>query len=38
MTAAHSIAEAIVKAKELLGKENITITVIPDGVAVVVQQ
>jgi hypothetical protein len=38
MIPAHSIAEAIAKAKELLGKENATITAIPDGVSVVVSK
>ncbi|MBQ7033740.1 MAG: nickel-dependent lactate racemase [Clostridia bacterium] len=36
MIPAHSIEEAIEKAKELLGRENATITAIPDGVSVVV--
>ena len=34
---AHSIAEALERAKVLLGKEDITITAIPDGVAVMVK-
>jgi len=38
MIPAHSIDEAIKKAKEILGKEEVTITAIPDGVAVVVQK
>ena len=37
MIPAHSIEEAIVKAKEILNKEDVTITAIPDGVAVVVK-
>ncbi len=37
MTPAHSLEEAMAKAKEMLGKEQATITAIPDGVAVVVQ-
>lgn len=37
MVPAHSIEEAIAVAKELLGKENATITAIPDGVGVVVK-
>ena len=36
MIPAHSIDEAIKKAKELLGKEDVTITAIPDGISVVV--
>ena len=38
MIPAHSIDEAIKKAKELLGKTDVTITAIPDGVSVVVHQ
>ena len=38
MIPAHSIDEAIKKAKELLGKDNVTITAIPDGISVVVQK
>ena len=38
MIPAHSIDEAIKKAKELLGKENVTITAIPDGISVVVHK
>jgi len=37
MMPAHSIEEAIVLAKKLLGKETATITAIPDGVGVVVK-
>lgn len=37
MIPAHSIDEAIKKAKELLNKENIKIAVIPDGVSVIVK-
>lgn len=36
MIPAHSLDEAIGKAKELLGKEDVTVTAIPDGVAVMV--
>ncbi len=36
MIPAHSIDEAIKKAKELLSKEDVTITAIPDGISVVV--
>lgn len=36
MIPAHSIDEAVLKAKSLLGKDNVTITAIPDGVSVVV--
>ena len=36
MTPAHSISDAIRLAKEMLGKENASITAIPDGVAVMV--
>ena len=38
MIPAHSIEDAIIKAKEILGKEAATITAIPDGVAVVVDK
>ena len=38
MIPAHSIADAIEKAKELIGKKDATITAIPDGVSVVVQK
>lgn len=38
MIPAHSIYEAIKKAKEILGKEDVTITAIPDGIAVVVHK
>ena len=38
MISAHSIDEAIKKAKELLGKTDVTITAIPDGVSVVVHR
>lgn len=35
---AHSIDEALKKAKEILGKDEITVTAIPDGVGVMVQK
>jgi len=38
MIPAHSISEAIEKAKKLLGKKDVTITAIPDGVSVVVRK
>ena len=38
MIPARSIGEAIKKAKEILRKEDVTITAIPDGVSVVVQK
>ena len=38
MIPAHSIADAIKKAKELVGKDDATITAIPDGVSVVVRK
>ncbi len=38
MIPAHSIGEAIAKAKEILGKEDVKITAIPDGVSVVVTE
>ena len=38
MIPAHSIDEAIKKAKEILRKENVTITAIPDGVSVMVTE
>ncbi|MBO5746705.1 MAG: nickel-dependent lactate racemase [Clostridia bacterium] len=37
MIPAHSIDEAIKKAREILGKEQVTVTAIPDGVAVIVR-
>lgn len=37
MIPAHSIGEAIEKAKELLGKEKVTVAAIPDGVSVIVK-
>lgn len=36
MIPAHSIEEALCKAKEILGKEDVKITAIPDGIAVMV--
>ncbi len=38
MIPARSIDEAIIKAKEILGKTDVTITAIPDGVSVVVHR
>ena len=38
MIPAHSIKEALEKAKEIVGKDKVTITAIPDGVSVVVQK
>jgi len=38
MIPAHSIGEAMEKAKEILGKENPTVTAIPDGISVVVRK
>ena len=38
MTPAHSLEEALALAKQLLGKENITVTAIPDGVSVIVTE
>lgn len=38
MTPAHSIKEAILKAKEILQKQNVSITAIPDGVSVIVKK
>ncbi len=38
MIPAHSIGEAIEEAKKMLGKDDPTITVIPDGVSVIVKQ
>ncbi|MBO5746643.1 MAG: nickel-dependent lactate racemase [Clostridia bacterium] len=38
MIPAHSIDEAMKKAKEILGREDVTVTAIPDGVAVVVER
>ncbi len=37
MIPAHSIDQAMEKAKELLGREDVTVTAIPDGVAVIVK-
>ncbi len=36
MIPAHSIEEAMTKAKEILGRDEVTVTAIPDGVAVMV--
>ena len=38
LTPAHSLDEAIKKAKEILGKNEVTITAIPDGVSVIVEK
>ncbi len=38
MTPAHSIKDALLKAKEILKKEDISITAIPDGVSVIVRE
>ena len=38
MIPAHSLEEAIRKAKTLLGREEVKITAIPDGVSVIVKQ
>ncbi|MGN1163892.1 MAG: nickel-dependent lactate racemase [Candidatus Ornithospirochaeta sp.] len=38
MVPAHSLAEAIEKAEEILGNKNATITAIPDGVSVIVEE
>lgn len=38
MTPAHSLEEALQKARDILGKEEPTITAIPDGIAVVVRK
>ena len=38
MIPAHSIDEAVKKAKEILGKDDVTITAIPDGIGVIVQK
>ncbi len=38
MIPAHSIEEAMKRAKELLGREDVTVTAIPDGVAVIVER
>jgi len=37
MIPAHSVAEGLAKAKEILGKEHVTVTAIPDGVSVIVR-
>ena len=37
MTPAHSLDEALEKAKKILGREEVTITAIPDGVSVIVK-
>lgn len=37
MIPAHSLSEALAAARSILGKENASVTVIPDGVSVVVQ-
>ena len=38
MIPAHSVEEALEKAKEIVNKEDYKITVIPDGVAVIVKE
>jgi nickel-dependent lactate racemase len=38
MIPAHSLKEALNKAREILGKENITINAIPDGVSVIAKK
>ncbi len=38
MTPAHSIEEALQKAKAILGKEDVTVAAIPDGVSVIVKK
>jgi nickel-dependent lactate racemase len=38
MIPAHSMEDALEKAKELVGKEDYKVTVIPDGVAVIVKE
>ncbi len=38
MIPVHSIDEAIKKAKEILGKTDVTITAIPEGISVVVHK
>ena len=38
MIPAHSAEEAMAKAKELVGKADYQVTVIPDGVAVIVKE
>ena len=38
MIPAHSIAQALEEAKKLLGKEDITVTAIPDGISVIVRR
>ena len=37
MLPAHSVEEATSKAKELLGKRNVTVTAVSDGVSVVAE-
>ena len=37
MTPAHSLEEALTLAKEILGREEVTVTAIPDGVSVIVK-
>jgi len=38
MIPAHSVEEAMEKAKEIVKKEDYTVTVIPDGVSVIVKE
>jgi nickel-dependent lactate racemase len=38
MIPAHSLEEALDKAKKMIGKENPTITAIPDGISVMVKE
>ena len=37
MIPAHTMEEALTKAKEMVNKEDYTVTVIPDGVSVIVR-
>ena len=37
MTPAHSVSEALAIAKEMIGRDDVTVTAIPDGVSVIVE-
>ena len=38
MVPAHSLEEALVKAEEILGNKKASVTMIPDGVSVIVEE
>jgi nickel-dependent lactate racemase len=38
MIPAHSVNEALTRARDILGRDDVTITAIPDGVSVIVEK